>query len=584
MWGTIGRVVGVLLAVALALVWALLSKVDAPAKAGEADPARVLDYQAVLDIDADGTLHAVEQLNVQLPSGRHGIFRLWDVHANDPHVRFVPRDIVITVNGEPTRVDMRWQDDRRYRVARVGDPDTELSAGSYLYEIRYELPGVLATEGDTSVFHWDIVGSGWAMPFDLATIDVNLPESATGVECSASCSVQRFGSRVQFTAEHLAPFSPVTARITIPGTGAEQQTLPWTPTYDAVLGRSLPTAVLWAGVSVLALLVGLMALRVTRENPPSQPLSYVPPDDVGPVQAAWILDERLPESGGIATLLYLAERRVLSIDREGDRWTLRNLVSEGEWKQVDRGSRELAFRLGLREPEADFVLDDDRSHRQLGRAIRRMQEEVERWSLEKKYIGVDPIVRVARWALVPCGVAAVVLMLVNLQRMSLVGLPFAILFVMLLGLLAPRRTRRRTEKGREVWSRAGGFRRVLSTPSSEQRFDFAGRRELYSAYLPWAMAFGCAEIWIEKYIDEMGAEPPSPTGVSLHTPSGSRVSSGPLLVTFAAAVETAIASYAAVEAGGSRKSTGAHAASSGSSSSGSVSAGSGDGGSGGGSW
>ncbi len=51
---------------------------------------------------------------------------------------------------------------------------------------------------------------------------------------------------------------------------------------------------------------------------------------------------------------------------------------------------------------------------------------------------------------------------------------------------------------------------MLATPSSVARFDFSGRKELYTAYIPWAVAFGCAAEWANKYRSETGEEPPNP--------------------------------------------------------------------------
>ena len=68
----------------------------------------------------------------------------------------------------------------------------------------------------------------------------------------------------------------------------------------------------------------------------------------------------------------------------------------------------------------------------------------------------------------------------------------------------------RTRAGRDLWSRVGGFRRMLATPSSKQRFDFSGRKELYTAYIPWAVALDCADEWAAKYRIEVGEEPPVP--------------------------------------------------------------------------
>ena len=78
-------------------------------------------------------------------------------------------------------------------------------------------------------------------------------------------------------------------------------------------------------------------------------------------------------------------------------------------------------------------------------------------------------------------------------------------------LLATGCEHQRTKAGRDLWSRVGGFRRILSTPSAKDRFDFSGRKDLYTAYIPWAVAFGCADQWAAKYRIEIGQEPPVPS-------------------------------------------------------------------------
>ena len=76
--------------------------------------------------------------------------------------------------------------------------------------------------------------------------------------------------------------------------------------------------------------------------------------------------------------------------------------------------------------------------------------------------------------------------------------------------LATGATTRRTPAGRELWSRAAGFRRLLATPSSEDRFDYAARQDLYIAYIPYAVAFGVADKWAAKYRAATNTEPPVP--------------------------------------------------------------------------
>ena len=139
-------------------------------------------------------------------------------------------------------------------------------------------------------------------------------------------------------------------------------------------------------------------------------------------------------------------------------------------------------------------------------------------------------------------------------------------------LLAPGSGTRRTRAGRDLWSRVGGFHRVLSTPSSQERFEFSGRQELYTAYIPWAVALGCADEWAAKYRTEMGAEPPVPAyfaGAYAGSIGGGFADS--MVNDFSSTVDGAISSYQATQ-------------SSSSSGGGGFSGGGGGGGGGGGSW
>jgi uncharacterized membrane protein len=113
---------------------------------------------------------------------------------------------------------------------------------------------------------------------------------------------------------------------------------------------------------------------------------------------------------------------------------------------------------------------------------------------------------------------------------------------------------------------------MLSTPSSKQRFDFSGRQELYTAYIPWAVAFGCADTWAEKFRTEVGAEPPVPAylaGYYVGAHTGDSVSQ--MVGDFDATVNSSIAAYAATQS---------HSSGGG----GGFSGGGGGGGGGGGSW
>ena len=110
------------------------------------------------------------------------------------------------------------------------------------------------------------------------------------------------------------------------------------------------------------------------------------------------------------------------------------------------------------------------------------------------------------------------------------------------GLAASGAGTKRTTTGRDLWSPAGGFRRILSTPSAQDRFDFSRPSGPLHGVHPWAVAFGCADQWAEKYRAEMvpsrrsrpgctttPARTPAPRSLSMVDDFHSTVSSAILL-------------------------------------------------------
>ena len=84
---------------------------------------------------------------------------------------------------------------------------------------------------------------------------------------------------------------------------------------------------------------------------------------------------------------------------------------------------------------------------------------------------------------------------------------------------------------------------MLSTPSSELRFDFSARKECFLPYLPYAVAFGVAKQWSAKYTDEVSEPPPTPDWINY---SSQRVTTASLMTavgTFETTVNSTISAY-----------------------------------------
>gem|GEM_PF-1661943 len=104
------------------------------------DPVVISDYQADFTVAADGTLTAVETITGEFPSGRHGIFRYWDVaNKNSPRVRQTPELSSILLDGEPAPYQLLWEDADRFRVAKIGDESGEETVGDLIRDQRVDL-------------------------------------------------------------------------------------------------------------------------------------------------------------------------------------------------------------------------------------------------------------------------------------------------------------------------------------------------------------------------------------------------------------------------------------------------------------
>ena len=106
---------------------------------------------------------------------------------------------------------MLWEGAERFRVAKIGDPDQYLSAGTHVFEIRYTIDGVLdpGTTGadktfadstgeaaaSPSVFFWNVIGRPGTTRIQRADISVTMPGEIAGRSVpSASASVRPAGT------------------------------------------------------------------------------------------------------------------------------------------------------------------------------------------------------------------------------------------------------------------------------------------------------------------------------------------------------------------------------------------------------
>jgi uncharacterized membrane protein YgcG len=551
----------------------------------------ITSYVADFDLKSNGDLDVVETITVDFPVyGKHGIFRFWDrVDDNDPNARRDPEDISVTRDGEEEPFDLSNEDHGRFRVAKIGSADETLELGEHTYVIEYHIDGVISP-GDEDItdldsqFYWQLVPGGWQQSIGSARLTVHLPvESEPDVDCgigwesSTGCEVQGAGTQdLTIETGAIAPRTPLSI-----ATGLDMATpeagnsLPWPGRFDRVLGRSVPVLAIVLLLGLGAGILGGLAGARAREKPPGFPVLYAPPDGIGPAQAKYIYSETVDRETYVATLMYAAEKEAVELTRANDTWTIKDRNGPAGWNGLDPVTLGTAHILGG--PGSAFTASkkDVTAGQRLRDEISLFDNSVETWAKSSGNLVTAGLGGMGGF-LVLAGFAGVLATAIwNPFSMTMIGLIPGAFAVCGTSLMATGSGTKRTRAGRDLWSKVGGFRRMLSTPSSKERFDFSGREELYTAYIPWAVALGCAKEWAAKYRTEMGTEPPVP-----HYFASSYVGSSPaafvdsMTSDFGATVDSAISSYNATQSSSSSSGGGG----------GGFSGGGGGGGGGGGSW
>ena len=535
----------------------------------EPDAARILRYDAQMQLGVEGDLRVEETLVVRLPPGKRGIFRIFDTaDPRRPEVEHPVEVLEVTRDGSPEPfVDV--DSPTGTRSVRIGDAANVIGPGDFVYRIVSRTTDVLepGDDEDETLWWWDVVGSGWQLPMDDVSIDVALPAEPLRVECvqgeDTPCDATTDGATLSVRTGPLEPFTPVTVRTAFDAAEVAEPISAPSP---------VTTIVLSVLAGLVALVLGVAALRATREREPGFPVLFEPPVGVPPALGVRVLDETDSDDDLQATLFDLAQRGVLEIVGDGSEWLVR-VVAEPSTQELHPVERTLLSRLGLFGVGSSFTVSKSTaSGKRISEARTALRSQVtaaSRRYLSSSTAGV--ISAIFGW-IAAAGFAAMVglyLFADGAFRSWPLLAGTGVFVLVVAGLMVDRGSLTiRTAAGRDVWSRTGGFARFLTTDSSEARFDAAAHLDWYPRYLPWAVALGSADEWAKRYEAQGVSTPEVPwfvwTGVGRANFNASSMNRS-----FNAAIASAAGAYAASQS---------------SSGGGGFSGGSGGGGGGGGSW
>ena len=282
---------------------------------------------------------------------------------------------------------------------------------------------------------------------------------------------------------------------------AAQMRARWAPILTLIFGA----------LGILFLLGGPAALyllwyRLGRDKPVEMVADYLPepPDDLPPGVVGTLLDEQADMQDIIATLVDLAQRKVISITEEqtGSLLTSRDFIYRYENQDLPVSSFEEKLLVSVFGHRSEVRLSGlrDKFHSKLPA----LKKDLYREATELGFFARSPEAVRNQYGCIGVGILALAA-LVGVGLLTLFGnltgaaaLPGVGLAVTAIGsLILARFMPRKTDKGAEMAARWQAFKRYLR--DIDRYSDLDEQKELWDRWLPFAIAFGVDSRYIRKF-------------------------------------------------------------------------------------
>jgi len=524
---------------------------------GYADSGDVVELmQLDYTVNTDGVLHVKETINYQFgSSGRHGIYRnlvTREVYKDDDSMdqKYEISDIEVAspsgASAEFSESTTKTDTQREQSIQiKIGSADETISGRVATYVIQYDVRGALRHFNDHSELYWDATGSGWDATIRQVQVNVTVPEEVQQVDCFAgppgsttSCQQKSVvGGRGVFGASGLDRGEQLTivAGIRAGVVANDAPIVVEPPTWFERSGISVP-GVIGSGLVTLGAIIA--AVLYSRKGNLDQRFDGAPPGTIPPAGSSvaavkdYLREDQIPVAfappripvaeGGLlidakanttetaATLIDLAVRGALRIDNSGEeqRAVLLNpAVATAPHEQVLLQNLYPSL-----QPGAEITLErrptGDTSMRQAHDAMieaLRQQIKARNWYLRMPRAGGGSsfasgarcacLAMVGIWVF-GAGIAGTAIGAATggLGRAMVIVIPVVAVIVAMVIWISKRARGQRNPVGRAVTDQLIGFRTYLATAEADQ-LRFEEGEDIFSRYLPWAIAFDLADRW-----------------------------------------------------------------------------------------
>ena len=471
---------------------------------------RILSFDSAIVVRQDGSLEVTETIRVRAEGKqiRRGIYRDFptdyeDRFGNDYHVRFTPLAVLRNDIAENFNSQKIGNGIRTY----FGSADRFIASGEHTYTFRYEINRVLGFFDDKDELYWNVTGSEWSFPIDMASATVSFEFDVPQEDFDLYAYTGRQGSRGQNylvtidyegrpafqTSRSLGVYEGLTISVAWPKGFVEApgslQEFTW------MLADNLSLLIVFAGLGAMFFYYIPTWRNYGKDPDPGVIFTrYEPPNGFSPASLRYIEQMYYDDTSLTAAVVSLAVKGYLRIIEDDDEHSL---------LRIDPGENPAALATGEKElhdalfKDGDMVILDDEYHELLGGARSAHEASLKR-DYKNRYFKTNGMLNLPALFI---GITAAVIAL-RVQSGSTFLIIASIVLMVLVLIVFSIIMRRPTGLGRRLLDEVGGFKEYMDIAEKDElnlRNPPHKTPDLFEKYLPFALAMGVEQQWGERF-------------------------------------------------------------------------------------
>lgn len=462
------------------------------------------DYRVTITIGTDASLLVAEEITVLFELPRHGILREIPIVYRLPSgERYRIRLELLEVRQNDKPAVYRVYQEGANLVVKIGDPEVTVR-GTVRYTLIYQVLRALVRYGDEVELYWNAIGTDWAMPIRQARVEIILPLEIPRESVRFVGYQGPYGSTLPFglawegeklwgETQGLRPGEGVSVVVRVP---AQYLALP-----------GLGQRILWflednvyAAIPLFVLLGMTLVWWRWGRDPGMGTVApeFTPPPGIGPAEAGVLIDDRFDPRDFTAGILSLATKGWLKIREEENDFRLIPQKGEKGLTPYEEALREALLSVGRGEPKfADLKY-------QLYEKIPALRAKLFMELVDMGLYRADPESVRGHWRALGIGMGILGLVLLFLLGNLYLGVAVLVSGAIVF-LFAPYMPRK-TQKGVEALRRVLGLGEYIRRAEVD-RLEFAAKEKHFEELLPYAVAFGLSDLWVEKFAPVLQAPP-----------------------------------------------------------------------------